>query len=258
MNKKKQEILNAAERERQRLKERCRKRREDAYLDPVPKEKDLQNVSQKDLIALTRVRKRSKRGRPPTVKGKIDGKTWDYKSRVTAVTAYLATGSNTEAAAVIGASEGTIRNWRKAQWWNEIAFEIKQRKNDELDAKLSKIIDKVADTIEDRLENGEAHYDTRNGTIVRVPVKMKDAAVVGAIGFDKRQLLRGDVTSRTETVSTDQRLQSLAEQFKGFATGETIEAEEADFEEIEDIEDYEEDAHEQEEQEENPYEEERE
>jgi hypothetical protein len=191
-------------------------------------------VGKQDLIALTKVRKRSKRGRPPTVKGKIDGKTWDYKSRVTAVTAYLATGSNTEAAAVIGATEGTIRNWRKAQWWEELALEIKQRKNDELDAKLSKIIDKVAETIEDRLDNGEAHYDTRTHEIVRVPVKMKDAAVVGAIGFDKRQLLRGDVTSRSETITTEQRLQSLADQFKGFATGETFDVEDAEYEEITD------------------------
>lgn len=231
----KKEILAAAEREKVRLEAACKRRREEAYLDPVPKEKDLKNVGQKDLIALTKVRKRSKRGRPPTVKGKIDGKTWDYKSRVTAVTAYLATGSNTEAAACIGAAEGTIRSWRKTQWWDELAHEIRQRKGDELDAKLSNIIDKVTETINDRLDNGEAHYDTKTGNIVRVPVKMKDAAVVGAIGFDKRQLLRGEATSRTEHVSTAQRLESLADHFKGFATGQTLEGEveDAEYEEVE-------------------------
>ena len=227
--------LAAAEKEAQKLKEQCAQRRKEP-LGKIPNEKDLKNVGKQDLIALTKLRKRSKRGRPPTVKGKIDGKTWDYKSRVQAVTTYLATGSNTEAAAVIGATEGTIRNWRKAQWWDELALEIRQRKNDELDAVLSKVIDKTMATIEDRLDNGEAHYDTKTGQIVRVPVKMKDAAVVGAIGFDKRQLLRGDVTSRTEHVSTEQRLQSLADQFKGFATGQTFdaEAEEAEFEEMTD------------------------
>jgi hypothetical protein len=44
-----------------------------------------------------------------------------------------------------------------------------------------------------------------------------------AILFDKRQLIRGEATSRTESISTDRRLEKLKSEFEKFSKTKVIE-----------------------------------
>ena len=209
-----------------KLKAQCSERwKEDSHKPP----KDSELKTLQDILSLTKVRKRSKRGRPPTVKGKIDGKTWDYKTRVQAVLAYSSVGTIKGASEITGVPEATIRDWRKQPWWEELKMELRERKNEEIDAKMTEIIDMTLETQKDRLINGDAKWDSKRGIVVRVPVTMKDAAVVAAINYDKRALQRGEATQRVEKVTTEQRLASLSKTFTQFATGEVVEG---DFEEV--------------------------
>ena len=93
---------------------------------------------------------------------------------------------------------------------------IQADENTQLDAKLSKIVDKSLDVVMNRLEEGDFILDSKTGTIKRVPVKMRDAKSVMTDLFDKRQLLRKQPTKITEAQTVDKRLEMLAQRFEKF------------------------------------------
>lgn len=119
--------------------------------------------------------------------------------------------------------EATIRTWKQTEWWQEIMSRIHNEQNEELDAKLTQLVDKAVDQINDRLSDGDYVYNTKEDKLVRKPVTAKDLAIVTAITLDKRQLLRGQPTSRVEKVSENEKLSRLAEEFKKFSQAKTIE-----------------------------------
>lgn len=192
-------------------------------------EKDIRTMP--DLLALQKTRKRSKRGRPPVHKGKIDGKTWSYKTRVEVLTTYLTTGIFTTTGELTGVPPETIRKWAKEPWWNQLADEIRKQKEHEIDAKLTNIIDKTLSHLVDRLDNGEVIYNPRTGEQIRVPMKSIDTIRVFDKVHEKRALVRGDPTQRVERVTTEQRLNSLADQFTKFGRG-NVDIEDVEYEEI--------------------------
>ena len=83
-------------------------------------------------------------------------------------------------------------------------------------------MDKVTDIVLDRFDNGEVHFDRKTGTTHRVPVRVKDIAYMTSVLFDKRQIIRGEPTTRTETISKDQKLQELKETFENLARSKGI------------------------------------
>ena len=153
------------------------------------------------------------RGRPPT--GKLSkGKHgwWSDKKRIEALTVFAALGVVTQTAKLTGVPEHTIRHWLKEDWALQLLDEIRAENDQALDSKFSEVITKANDLLLERLENGDEKL-LRDGSKVRVGVGAKDLAVITAINVDKRQLLRGKPTSRSETVSESKRLQNLEEMF---------------------------------------------
>ena len=65
---------------------------------------------------------------------------------------------------------------------------------DELDVMLTNIIHEASAGIHDRLTLGDT-YVAKDGSHKRIPVKAKDLAYISSIMFDKRALMRGDITS---------------------------------------------------------------
>lgn len=64
----------------------------------------------------------------------------------------------------------------------------------------------------DRLENGDFYVD-KDGRVMRKPVSVRDAAIVGAIGIDKRNILRSNQTTGESKVGMQERLKNLEVQF---------------------------------------------
>ena len=143
-------------------------------------------------------------------------KNWSDKKKIEVVTSYLALGKAPMVEAVTGVKAQTIRIWKMQPWWKDLVREIQMSEDQELDGKLTKIIDKSLDVINDRLEKGEFILDSRSGTIKRVPVKLRDTHRVTSDLLDKRNVLRGKPTSITERVSTEDVLKKLAQQFQEF------------------------------------------
>jgi hypothetical protein len=107
-----------------------------------------------------------------------------------------------------------IKEWSRYPWFTIILEEFRSENLSKLDAAFTEVIDKAIIEIKERLEKGDP-YVTKSGKIVRKPVSIRDLAIVQAINIDKRQLLRGEPTSRSSIAkeSPEELLQSLADKF---------------------------------------------
>ena len=119
----------------------------------------------------------------------------------------------------------TIQSWRGQDWWIELSEKVHTTIDQDLVSKQTEIVETALEEIQDRLQNGDAVVNKRTGEITRKPVSMRDATIVANTMTDKRQLLRGKPTSRSEKLTVDDRLSKLAEEFKRFAAAKDISAE---------------------------------
>lgn len=141
---------------------------------------------------------------------------WPEKKRLEAVTTYLATGSMPLTASIINVPQKTIEKWKTMPWWLEKVEQFRDEDTLKLDAKLSKVLAKSLEAVEDRLENGEVHMD-KAGRIHRVPAKLRDVHRVAADLIDRRQVIQKTAVPQHErTQSTEGRLLKLAEAFAQF------------------------------------------
>ena len=150
---------------------------------------------------------------------------WKEAKRIEAVTTYLSTGSVAETSRLLEVPLSTINVWKRSPWWDEMIKSIRNEEETQLDAKLSKIIDKTLEKLMDNIENGEHIYDQRTGKIKRMPAKLRDINSAFNTILDKRQLIRKQPTKIIEQTSTASQLQTLADQFAKFVNQKVIEPE---------------------------------
>lgn len=129
-----------------------------------------------------------------------------------AVAWFYATGDLGAVEKKMGIPNRTLSDWRHSEWWAQIAQKIEEEQEQEIRAKNSNIIRRAQEEILDRLENGDAAL-AKDGSIRRVPVKAKDAAVIGSISFDKNRVMMGKPTS----ISAAGSLQQMLDQFTKIA-----------------------------------------
>lgn len=141
---------------------------------------------------------------------------WKESKRLEVVAIYLSTGSPVETSRTSGVPLPTIEGWMRQDWWKETIEKIRSEETQQLDAKLSKAIDKALDNLMDRIDNGEYIYDQKTGKVKRMPAKMRDLNIAFNSIMDKRQLIRKQPTKITEQTSTAQNLQALADSFAKF------------------------------------------
>lgn len=137
--------------------------------------------------------------------------------KVQVVTHYLALGKAPLVEALTGIPRQTIRLWKTQPWWGELVRQIQQEENQEVDSKLSKIINKSLDVVNDRLENGEMIYNSRTKELIRVPVKLRDVGTITRDMFQQRDKIRREPELREREEAQADRLLKLAETFAEFA-----------------------------------------
>ena len=183
------------------------------------------------------------RGRPVggLVKKGMEKGIFPDEKKIEVVTLYAALGSAEKVGELSKVNPSTIRQWRKEQWFQDLMKEVWDENNEKIDAKFTAIVEKSLDQVLDRLDNGDVRV-LKDGTTVRVPVSAKDLSLVSAINVDKRQLLRGLPTTRSESVGavgaqSMDRLERLAETFENLARFGRKETQTLDIEEAQLIED---------------------
>ena len=169
------------------------------------------------------------------VKNKADGSSthWSDKKKYETVATYARTGNQDLTARLTGVPEPTIKLWRKSDWWKDALIEIRSQEDSKLDSRMSGLIDRALEAVEDRLINGDYILDSKSGQVIRVPTKMKDTIHAFDRIYDKRQLIRKEPTKITEkVVKPEELLKQIANQFEIMVRGRTpqeLEAEEIEY-----------------------------
>ena len=118
------------------------------------------------------------------------------EDRYKAAAALVATGNSQAASRESNIPASTIRHWKyHDEDFQQICQEIRTALGDKIKYKYATIIDESADLVLDRLRNGDVLRDTKTGDLVRVPIKGKEAAIIGAIAFDKLRLASNEATT---------------------------------------------------------------
>ena len=154
---------------------------------------------------------------------------WKESKRIEANTTNLSTGNLTETGRMTGVPLNTLEQWKKSDWWKEMEKRIRSDEDQQMDAKLTKIIDRTLEKLVDSIENGEHIYDQRTGQVKRMPAKMRDLNNAFNTILDKRQLIRRQPTKIIEQTTTAVQLQNLAESFAKFVQKTIAEPEDMHF-----------------------------
>ncbi len=129
-----------------------------------------------------------------TIIPKQPGSQYTDEQRRAVIADYCVTGNITKTAAMHNMPKQTVSNWAKSDWGVELLGQIRTEKGEELDAKLTKLIDAAFEQSQDRVENGDYRL-TKDGKLIRVPMGGYQLVISGATAYDKRQLHRNQPTA---------------------------------------------------------------
>lgn len=94
----------------------------------------------------------------------------------------------------------TVNYWaRKSDEFRGYVEDIRAKHQSRLDSRITSAIDSLMDQLEDRIENGDYKYDAKLMDNVRVPMTGKDLVQVFKEVYDRRAMLRGEPTSRSDS-----------------------------------------------------------
>ena len=144
-------------------------------------------------------------------------KRWSDEQKLELIKMYLMTGNLALSAASLKISEVTARKWKATNWWKEREHELRVQKDFKVSARLEKIIEKSLVAVEDRLDNGDFHYNKDTGSIERRPVTMQAAHKVAVDLMERKDVLdKRAEAGDTQEVAVDKFIQ-LAEKFAALA-----------------------------------------
>ncbi len=137
---------------------------------------------------------------------------YNREDRYKAAAALVSNGNSKAASRQSGIPASTIRHW----WHNDHDFqmmcqEVRTEFGETIKFKLAEIIDEAADQTLDRLRHGDVIRDNKTGELVRVPIKGKDAAIIGAVAFDKLRLAESQPTAIVQHEDAKKNLQRVME-----------------------------------------------
>jgi hypothetical protein len=148
---------------------------------------------------------------------KGDGRTpFSMERRRQIVWDYMIEGNASKVARMHNIDGTTIGKWKKRDWWEDLMQEAHDLYEQQLRARMNKVIDKALEKTEERLENGDVIFDAKRGELVAVPVKAKDAATIAGIQYDKRRLSLNLPTS-IGGQSGSKQIEALADKFASLA-----------------------------------------
>jgi hypothetical protein len=143
--------------------------------------------------------------------------------KVEVATLYAVTKDFRQVAELSGISVNNLKKLSEESWWDNIVRQVTKEKNEELDVKITSVIDKAIFVLADRLENGNEYVDKKTKEKYRVPANIKDTANALDILFDKRQLIRGEATTTTKTITYNDRLKTIRDTFENLGKEKKIE-----------------------------------
>jgi len=131
-------------------------------------------------------------------------------------------GNMSKVSKMLGIEYRAMQYWKTQAWWPVVSKAVRTAKQEELDIKLSAIVDESTDQLMDRIKNGD-HRLTKMGQVKRVPMTGKDIAQAGlGVVLEKREFLRGGGKSLSKSERDTQKvLENLKNTFEQLAKSVT-------------------------------------
>ena len=142
---------------------------------------------------------------------------WTQNQKLQAVSTYLMLGNMAETAVVTGIPLPTLKMWKVTDWFKEYALQLQAEDVQQMSSTMKKVIDKSLKAVEDRLDLGDAQFDQRTGSIVRVPVKAHVALKITTDLMARQDKLSANPVKEQIESTIDDRLLKLSEEFARFA-----------------------------------------
>lgn len=155
-------------------------------------------------------------------KARHSAKWWPDVKKIEVATLYAVLRDSKKINQLTDVPVSVIDNWINEPWFGDIVLKVRKERNEKLDSAITDVLAKGLEIVQDRFENGELMVNRRTGEEYRVPVNVKNVALVADIFFDKRQLIRGEATTRTETITQEQKLEKLKNNFEKLARSKLI------------------------------------
>jgi len=143
---------------------------------------------------------------------------WSNEERIEAVKSYLILGRITLVAATLGIPEITLRKWKAQDWWKEAEEEYRNSSKIEVSGKLSRIVNKTMEALEDRVANGDFFFNPVQKTWERKPVGANILHKITSDLIDKQIVLEKETTKeKTSDEGINSRLDKLRDEMIKFA-----------------------------------------
>ena len=148
---------------------------------------------------------------------------YSHEDKRAAMACYAVHGNFVKCSKILNIPDTTLGQWSRSEWWLQGMTEIRDQKQDEIDAGISNIIDLAIGSVSERIENGDEMIDSKGVRRFKA-VSARDSATILGIAFDKQRILR--MLPTTITASTDNaKLLKLQESFEQLAAQKTKEIE---------------------------------
>lgn len=140
----------------------------------------------------------------------------DERRREAFVAAYFETGNADKSSAMAGVHKNTGKKWKNEPWFDKAVKDLKRALDKQMDGRITKILSKALDTLEERIDKGDTKVLSTKDGIFReqVPVSARDLAVVTGVLFDKRNQLRREPENDDGNESA---LDRIAEKLRQYA-----------------------------------------
>ena len=133
---------------------------------------------------------------------------------------WLMDGNAVRVAAQHGIHPTAITQWQKRPWFEETVAELHAQIEEVTKAKARRIVERAQDAVLERLEHGD-QMALKGGQTVSVPVRAKDAAIIGSLWLDKLRIMTG----KPSRITLDASVASILDTFR--AASKAYEAEQA-------------------------------
>jgi len=176
--------------------------------------------------------------------GRAGKQHYTHDQKLQIISVYLTCDSPVKTSELTGVDVNTIKYWRKQSWWDELVAEIYSRDAQKKSSKISRIVDKALDLVQDRLDHGDYMYDPKSGKVIRTPVKLRDLNNATNTLIEKQELLKKRTLDKVDRVDQKTHLEQLAQKFVEFAKASnkktnTIDNTSGDIVDVEEIKDVE-------------------
>jgi hypothetical protein len=150
--------------------------------------------------------------------GKLPPKHYTDRQKIECVKTYLALGGNmTLVSKTLGIPYYTLKDWKASNWWKTLVSEYKKEEKLELSSRLTRIVGKAMEELEDRVNGGDFVLNQKTGEMVRKPIGAKDLASISNDFLDRKDILDKQTEERQDIMTNEDKLAALAERFAKLA-----------------------------------------